>query len=55
LLDEKNPKDDDSLLGRTRGDKVVVVSTKIHKIGDIGIVRIVKADNYCLQGEFVDE
>jgi len=55
LLDEKNPKDDDSLLGRTRGDKVVVVSTKIHKIGDIGIVRIVKADNYCFQGEFVDE
>lgn len=55
LLDEKNPKDDDSLLGRTRGDKVVVVSTKIHKIGDIGMIRIVKADNWSLKGEFVDE
>ncbi|MFH1096349.1 MAG: tRNA (N6-isopentenyl adenosine(37)-C2)-methylthiotransferase MiaB [Candidatus Desantisbacteria bacterium] len=67
LLDEKNPREgaplanDDSLLGRTRGDKVVVVSTKrgstsgTHRIGDIGMVRIVKADNWSLQGEFVDE
>lgn len=67
LLDEKNPKkaallaeaallaNDDSLLGRTRGDKVVVVSAKNHRIGDIGMVKIVKADNWSLKGEFVDE
>ncbi|MBI4777480.1 tRNA (N6-isopentenyl adenosine(37)-C2)-methylthiotransferase MiaB [Candidatus Desantisbacteria bacterium] len=77
LLDEKNPKevlppaeavplaDEGSLLGRTRGDKVVVVPAKIHRrgqvqdlplqIGDIGMVRIVSANNWSLKGVFVDE
>jgi tRNA-2-methylthio-N6-dimethylallyladenosine synthase len=61
LFDEKNlskaaPLSDEvSLLGRTRGDKVVIVPAKTHKIGDIGIVRIVKANNWSLKGVFVDE
>ncbi|MDI6781442.1 MAG: tRNA (N6-isopentenyl adenosine(37)-C2)-methylthiotransferase MiaB [bacterium] len=67
LFDEKNPKDgaplaegasltnECSLLGRTRGDKVVVVSTKTHRIGDIGMVSITEANNWSLKGVFVDE
>lgn len=47
--------DKGSLLGRTRGDKVVIVSAKTHKVGDIGMVRIVSANNWSLKGVFVDK
>ena len=55
LAEEAPPADECSLLGRTRGDKVVVVPTKTHKIGDIGMVRIAKANNWSLKGVFVDK
>ena len=47
--------DESSLLGRTRGDKVVIVPAKNHRVGDIGIVRVVEANNWSLRGVFVNE
>jgi tRNA-2-methylthio-N6-dimethylallyladenosine synthase len=50
LIDEKNPRDINSLLGRTRTDKVVSVPAEMCGIGDIVKVKIIEATTYTLKG-----
>ena len=54
LVEERNPKDESQLLGRTDTNKIVFFKGETDLIGQIITVKIIDAGNWSLRGELCD-